>query len=139
MEEISFFYELEHFKIDNEDPVKNWILIVISSHRAEHGALNFIFVSDDQLLELNRKYLSHDYYTDILTFPAGEGESVSGDIYISIDRVGENASDLNLSFLDELHRVMIHGVLHLIGFDDHGEKAQEMRQIEDHALSLRNF
>lgn len=140
MEDISFFFEYEGLKILEEDSVKNWVLLVIRHYKAKAGVLNYIFVSDEDLLQMNRDYLSHDYYTDILTFPTGENqELVQGDIYISVDRVQENADDFGHSFEDELHRVMIHGVLHLLGFDDHGEDEEKMREKENHALSLRKF
>ncbi|MEO0897406.1 MAG: rRNA maturation RNase YbeY [Bacteroidota bacterium] len=140
MGNISYHYEVENFEHIKEDLVSNWILLVISSHKGELGELTYVFLSDDDLLDMNKKYLDHDYYTDILTFPHNPDSSlISGDIFISIDRVKENALSFNESFLDELNRVMIHGVLHLLGFDDHGENEKEMRFKESEALNLRNF
>lgn len=137
MGQISLFYEYEGIKIDREDSVKDWVLFVINHHEGKAGELNFVFVSDEHLLEMNQKFLSHDYYTDILTFPTDEtGELVQGDIYISVDRVKENATIFDVPFINELLRVMIHGVLHLLGFDDHGENEAVMRSKENHALSL---
>ncbi len=101
-------------------------------------SLNFIFCTDAYLLELNRKYLNHDYYTDIITFPYRQyPQPLEADIYISIDRVNENALQRGISFQDELLRVIIHGVLHLLGFDDHTpvEKAR-MREMEDQCIEL---
>ena len=139
---LEFFSQEIEFTLDKEDSVRDWILFVVDSYGKKVGQINYIFCSDDYLLELNKAHLQHDYYTDILTFPyapAGVEELIS-DIYISIDRVKDNAQSYELPFEDELHRVMIHGALHLIGFDDHGEEAKkEMRAKEDQALIQRNF
>ncbi len=140
MENISFFYEYKNFVLDKEDPVSDWVLLVINAHQAELGEVNYIFVSDDYLLQLNKQFLSHDYYTDILTFPHEEaGETISADIYISVDRVQENAINHGGDIEEELHRVMIHGILHLLGFDDHGFQEALMRNKEREVLNLRNF
>jgi probable rRNA maturation factor len=89
---------------------------------------------------MNRKHLDHDYFTDIITFDYCEGSNVTGDLFISVDRIAENASDLNVALLDELHRVIVHGVLHLIGYSDKGEAAKtQMTSKEDFYLSLRSF
>jgi len=104
------------------------------------GFLNFIFCSDNYLLKINVEHLNHDTYTDIITFDYSKEDRISGDIFISIDRVEENAKSHKTSFENELHRVIIHGVLHLLGYGDKepGQKA-EMRQKEDFCLSLRDF
>src|ERR1044071_3674818 len=104
------------------------------------GDVNVIFCSDDYLLEMNREHLDHDYYTDIITFDYSEEAVVSGDLFISVDRVSDNASGLSVSFLDELNRVCVHGLLHLCGYKDKSE-AEEllMRSKEDEMLALRLF
>ncbi len=104
--------------------------------KATASTLNFIFCPDDYLLEINRKYLKHDYYTDIITFPYRQHpEPLEADIYISIDRVKENATNLGVSFQDELLRVIIHGVLHLLGYKDKSpEDLARMREMEEQCL-----
>lgn len=103
----------------------------------ETGELNFIFVSDEVLLQMNQKYLAHDYFTDIITFEYQELEGVSGDLYISTDRVSENAEQLDCNADIEMRRVMIHGVLHLLGYQDKSvEEARKMRELEEGALKL---
>jgi rRNA maturation RNase YbeY len=137
---IQFYSEGIDFQLTREDAVRDWILSVVSGYQQQIYSLSYIFCSDDYLLELNRTHLDHDYLTDILTFPyaAPEEGDLFSDIYISIDRVQENAQNFQADFSDELHRVMIHGVLHLLGFDDHGEAAQaQMRELEAQALKLR--
>ncbi len=100
------------------------------------GHLSFVFCTDDHLLEINRNFLQHDYFTDIITFDYSDGKRVSGDLMISIDRVKENAISESVSFENELHRVMIHGVLHLLGFADKSpHEKKEMRRIESVCLS----
>ncbi len=102
------------------------------------GHLSFVFCSDEYLLKINQDFLQHDYYTDIITFDYSEGNKISGDLMISIDRIQDNAKQLNLKFDDELSRVMIHGVLHLLGFGDKTAKEEkEMRRLEYAALSQR--
>lgn len=140
MDRIQFFSEEIPFQIDKEDSVKDWILLFVKSVGAHIEQLNYIFMSDEALLKMNQSYLSHDYYTDILTFPMREDpELLEADIYISVDRVKDNAASMGNEFRDELHRVMIHGVLHLLGQDDHGENAEMMRKREAAALALRIF
>lgn len=136
---IYFFSEGISFTLKQKARIREWIGKVALHHGFTLGALNYIFVSDEHLLEMNKAHLQHDYYTDILTFPLESPDSrrISGDIYISIDRVQENAVTASVAFDDELHRVMIHGVLHLMGFDDHGNEEKAMREREDHALTLR--
>ena len=99
------------------------------------GDISIIFVSDSYLLEMNQKYLNHDYYTDIITFDYCEMNIVSGDLFISVDRVQENADTFNVDFLTELHRVMIHGVLHLCGYKDKSDDEERlMRELENKYL-----
>lgn len=138
---IHFFSEDVSFALKQKSSVRRWIVSVIDSELHTLGALNFIFCSDSYLLEINQKYLNHDTYTDIITFDNGEGgKGIVGDIFISIERVRENAQNLGLEERQELHRVMIHGVLHLLGYGDKGEKQKElMAAKEDLYLALRNF
>jgi len=141
-QQLQFFSEEIDFSLDKEDSVRDWILFVIEKFDKKATEINYIFCSDEYLLGLNKEHLDHDYYTDILTFPYAHKDALEliSDIYISIDRVKENASSLGIAFEEELHRVMIHGILHLLGFDDHGEGAQEeMRERENEALELRAF
>ena len=118
--------------------LRKWISNAILFEKKEVGDINYIYCSDEYLLELNRSSLDHDYYTDIITFDYVEENLISGDLFISIDRVKENASDNNVSFEDELHRVMIHGVMHLCGYGDKTEKEEKiMRGKEDYYLKTR--
>jgi rRNA maturation RNase YbeY len=136
---IHFFYEeIGEFTFDTY-LCSNWILACINQFHKNSGNLNFIFTSDEYLLGINKKYLQHDYYTDIITFDYCVENTISGDIYISIDRVKENAREYNQSFLQELHRVIIHGILHLIGLNDHTEEEKiEMRKAENICLEKLN-
>lgn len=138
---FDFNVEDVDFSLDNQDEIAHWLtnLIADSGHSLE--MVTYVFCSDSYLLSLNKEHLDHDYFTDILTFPLHqEGAPILSDIFISIDRVRDNAITLGHSFLNELHRVMAHGVLHLLGHDDHGDENQElMREQEDKALLLREF
>lgn len=137
---INFFSEGIQFEIENPDPYKVWISDIVAFHGASIGEINYIFCDDDYLHEINVEHLDHDTLTDIITFPLSEpGFPLMSDIFISIDRVGDNAKERNLDEWDELCRVMVHGVLHLVGFQDKGEKAEEMRAKEDEALAKRTF
>lgn len=135
---IQFFSEDTSFSLKQKQKVRGWISSSIRSERREPWYINFIFCSDNYLFELNKTYLKHTTLTDVITFPyeAGEG-TVSGDIFISIERVAENALKFGERFEDELHRVMIHGVLHLIGYDDKPlTKKARMTALEDRYLKL---
>lgn len=123
----------------NKEFLIDWLLKVCETHQREIQKLYYFFITDEALLEINRRYLSHDYFTDIITFPySGPEEPISGEIYVSLDRVSENASIMNVSFRDEFHRVCVHGLLHLMGFDDATEEEKGiMRKAEDNALILR--
>lgn len=136
---IDFFYQKEDFQLTNEEWTRTWIEKVLNVHGYKSGTLQYIFLSDDDLLEINRSYLEHDYYTDIITFPLGDKEGrLDSDIYISVDRVRDNAQNYACEFKDELDRVMIHGILHLCGWKDKTEEEERtMRQKEDEALSMR--
>ena len=133
--EINFFFEDVNIIDLKELIYKQWIQACINKFKKKQGNLNFIFCSDSYLLNVNKKYLNHDYYTDIITFNYCEGIIISGDIYISLDRVKENAETFDVDFYNELHRVIIHGILHLLGLDDHDTVAKaEMRRNEDMCL-----
>lgn len=138
MARIHLFSEDTNFDLQNADAVSTWIQSVIGDSAFELVEVNYIFCSDNHLLEINRQYLEHDYFTDIITFNNSENaKEIEADIFISIDRVKENADDSNQSFENELHRVMIHGILHLLGYDDKTEEQKkEMRRKEDSCLSL---
>jgi rRNA maturation RNase YbeY len=128
------------FKLDEDEKIANWIRFVLDEENKDLGELNYIFCNDDYLLEINRKELNHNTLTDIISFDYTLGSVVSGDIYISFERVIDNAKDLSLSFRDELHRVMVHGILHYCGYRDKTiVEKKEMRRKEDYYLSLRTF
>jgi probable rRNA maturation factor len=115
----------------------NWIKAVIQLHGKRTGEISYIFCNDEKILEVNRQYLQHDYFTDIITFDDNEGNKINGDIFISLDTVADNAREYKVSFDNELHRVMIHGILHLCGQNDHStEERTEMIRKENEALRL---
>ncbi len=133
------FEDVDDFSI-NENELTNWFSNVCSSENHTLGDISIIFCSDEYLLEMNKTHLDHDYYTDIITFDYTDNQIVSGDLFISIDRVRENALDFNVSFNHELHRVMIHGILHLFGYKDKSDDDEKlMRSKENDALSLISF
>lgn len=114
-----------------------WIKRVVASYGRKTGEIGYMFVSDDKILEVNREYLGHDYYTDVITFDYDEEDTVSGDIVISLDTVRTNAEQFGKSYDEELHRVIIHGVLHLCGINDKGPGEREvMETAENRALAL---
>ncbi|MDU1889742.1 MAG: rRNA maturation RNase YbeY [Dysgonomonas sp.] len=115
----------------------NWIKLVAAVYDKKIGEVAYIFCSDDKILEVNKQYLQHDYYTDIITFDFEEEDLVSGEIYISLDTVRSNSEQFNTNYDEELHRVIIHGILHLCGIDDKTPEDQErMTQCENEALEL---
>jgi probable rRNA maturation factor len=128
---VQFHSLVDSFKLKNKKIYKSALLDFARDEGARTGTLNYVFCNDDYLLELNKTYLNHDYYTDILSFPLSL-DPIEGDIYISIDRVKENAVTFNTDFTTELSRVMAHGLLHFLGYDDHSEKnIRVMRQKEN--------
>lgn len=139
MANILFFNESIDFLPKQKIELRNWLRKSAHSEGYKVSELNYIFCSDDHVLEMNKQYLDHDTYTDILTFDNSEKENLLiGDIFISVDRIEENAQKFQVSFEEELHRVMIHGVLHLCGYDDLDDESQEtMRQKENFYLALR--
>ncbi|MEM9895566.1 MAG: rRNA maturation RNase YbeY [Bacteroidota bacterium] len=137
---VFFFDEDRKSLHPSHKKVATWIHQVANQYDASVKTINYIFCSDDYLLKINRQYLDHDYYTDIITFDHSEEQDVlAGDLFISIDRVVENARVNSIASLDEQNRVMIHGLLHLLGFDDKSKADKKvMTQKEDLALSLLN-
>lgn len=138
MSEIRFFFPYKQVNLPNRRPLKRFIekLFKREKHRFEY--LHYVFCSDDYLLQINKDFLDHNYYTDIITFNLGSTPGIiEGEIYISIDRVKENAASMNKSFQNELHRVIFHGALHLCGYNDKlkGEIIT-MRKAEDRLLAL---
>lgn len=134
---IHFSIEKEGFKLKDKMKIKAWIASIIKNEGKKLGDIAYMFCSDEQVLEANISYLDHDTYTDIITFDYVEGNVISSDILISVDRVKENAELFNCSFERELHRVIIHGILHLLGVGDKTEdEAKIMRKREEDALVL---
>ncbi len=124
---IHFFSEDIPFKLKQKIRTRKWVRDTIKEENYRLGELNFIFCSDAHLLSINQQYLNHDTYTDIITFDnSEESDRIIGDIFISIERVRENALTFNVPEQDELHRVMIHGTLHLLGYPDKGKKAKAL-------------
>lgn len=133
---ISFTNQIS-FLFKNKIKIKQWIKDIVTREDKKLGEISYIFCDDNKILEVNKQYLSHDYFTDIITFDYVEKDIISGDIIISIDRVKENSKSFNSSFEDELHRVIIHGVLHLIGYNDKTDKEQQlMREKENECLLI---
>ena len=133
---ISFNYELD-FKLESEHVYADWISKVISSENKDEGDINYIFCDDDYLSELNQQYLDHDTLTDVISFDYSEGNDLHGDIFISIERVRENATEFNVSFEEELKRVLVHGVLHYCGYKDKSEDDEKlMRQKEEEKMKM---
>lgn len=117
--------------------MKRWIKAVAEKKKKIPGNLSYVFMSDEELLKLNVQFLKHNTYTDIITFDYSDGKTISGEIFISVDRVRENANKMNVDFDDELKRVIIHGVLHLCGYKDKTKSdAEIMRKEEDQGLRL---
>ena len=136
---VSFFLEQTDFKFKFKTLTRSWLKLVAESEIRRLGDINIIFCSDNYILDVNKQYLDHDYFTDIITFDYCEGERLSGDLFISVDSVRENAIEYGTEFNDELNRVIVHGLLHLIGYDDHCEEdIAEMRKKENYYLSLRD-
>jgi rRNA maturation RNase YbeY len=121
----------------NKKKISEWIKQIVLQNNKEIGDIDIIFCSNEYLLDINKKFLHHHYYTDVITFPYNEKNVLSGDVFISVDQVKINAEQFKATFSEELHRVMIHGILHLIGFeDDTDHKRMHMHVLEDEALEL---
>ena len=135
---VSYFFEDTNFKFNRRRLTSQWLKFTAESEIKRIGQVNIIFCSDNYILDINQKYLQHDYFTDIITFDYCEGKTLSGDLFISVDTVRENAIFYGTEFDDELNRVIVHGLLHLIGYDDHSEEDQNtMRSKEDYYLAQR--
>ena len=133
---ISFNYEVD-FKLEDETTFAEWLSKVISSEMKREGEINYIFCDDEYLLEINQQYLDHDTLTDIISFDYSIGNELHGDIFISIERVRDNANDFNVDFEDELKRVMAHGVLHYCGYKDKSEKDERLiREKEEEKMKM---
>lgn len=136
---IDFFSETE-FQLEQQDSIAEWIANVIASENCTEGDISYIFCDDEYLHKLNVQFLNHDTLTDIISFDNSLGTQIHGEIYISIERVKENAEEFNVPFTDELHRVMIHGILHFCGYKDKSvAEEKQMRSKEDEALRARTF
>lgn len=138
---IFFYTEDITFSLNQKTHLRNWISQTIRNEGKHLGELSFIFCSDEYLLGINQQYLNHDTYTDIITFDNSSDDSlIAGDIFISVERIRENASKFKTELKDELHRVMIHGILHLLGYKDKNSKDKaQMTEKEDQYLRLRSF
>ncbi len=134
---IEFITEDIDFPSINKDLIKTWINKIIKDHDFNIGHISVIFCSDTYILKINKEFLNHDYYTDIITFDYCENRNISGDLLISLDTVRSNSKEYETEFTDELHRVIIHGILHLIGFDDTTPELRSViREEEDKALKI---
>lgn len=133
---VCFFFETRGFSLETRNRLKTQIESLFKKEGKKLESLNYIFCSDKRLLEINRQYLQHDFYTDIISFDLSAGHATMGEIYISIDRVRENARTLGVSFKSEIHRVIFHGALHLCGYGDKKkDEVVTMRKKEDYWLS----
>ncbi|MEJ1221458.1 rRNA maturation RNase YbeY [Sediminicola sp. 1XM1-17] len=133
---IDFHFETE-FELENTAKYSDWITRIITGHQRSHAQIDYIFCDDEFLLDINQKYLDHDTYTDIITFDYTEDKTIAGDIFISIDRIQENAGTFDVEFHNELLRVMSHGVLHLLGYKDKTDNdSLLMREKENECINM---
>ncbi|MBL7894955.1 MAG: rRNA maturation RNase YbeY [Bacteroidia bacterium] len=136
---IVFSNNKDKFKLKKSALIKKWIEKVAAKEKKTVGDLSYVFMSDEELLKINQQFLKHNTYTDIITFDYSENKKISGEIFISVDRVEENAKKMGTTFEDEIHRVIIHGVLHLCGYKDKTKiDSDNMRKQEDKALRVFN-
>lgn len=136
-DKLSYHYEEVTYRLPDESQTSQWLLALAQGSGAVILAVSYIFCSDEYLLQINKEYLDHDYYTDIITFPYKQGKLIESDIFVSIDRVADNALEQQVTFDQELLRVMAHGILHLVGHKDKTEEdATNMRRAEDEAIAL---
>lgn len=134
------FYSETNFELEKSEEISQWISKIISNEKFKEGEISYIFCNDAYLHKLNVEFLNHDTLTDIISFDNSIGKQINGDIYISIDRVQENSNTFKVLFNNELHRVMIHGILHYLGYKDKTDsEILLMREKEEQALSLRKF
>ncbi|MFC2129229.1 rRNA maturation RNase YbeY [Bacteroidota bacterium] len=137
---VFFHIEDIQFSFNRRRQYKNWISHNVKRHNKELGAINIIFTSNDYLLSINQQYLNHNYYTDVITFDYNEENLISGDIFVSLEQVKINSEEIGNAIEEELSRVVIHGVLHLLGFNDTSpEEIKRMRREEEKALELFNM
>jgi len=135
---VSYFFEQTKFQFKQRRLNNAWLRLVAESEVKKLGQINIIFCSDNYILDINQKFLQHDYFTDIITFEYCEGNVLSGDLFISVDSVKENSVFYKTEFEEELNRVIVHGLLHLIGYDDHcDEDIKVMREKENYYLEIR--
>jgi rRNA maturation RNase YbeY len=133
---ISFNYETD-FELQHESDFSKWLSAVILSENKKEGEINYIFCDDDYLLEINQQYLDHDTLTDIISFDYSVGNELNGDIFVSVERVKENASDFNVAFHEEIQRVLVHGILHYCGYKDKTESDElVMRSKEEEKMKM---
>ena len=134
---VSFYTEGIDLPAINKTTIRNWVKQVAELHGKRVGGISYIFCNDEKILEVNVQYLQHDYYTDIITFDYTEGDKISGDLFISLDTVKTNAEQFGQDYNTELHRVIIHGILHLCGISDKGPGEREIMEAEENkALGL---
>ena len=134
---IAYYAEEVKLPAIKKKPVGDWIRKVASLYGKRTGDISYIFCSDEKILEVNKQYLQHDYYTDIISFDYTEGTKISGDLFISLDTVKSNSENFGTDYTEELHRIIIHGILHLCGINDKGPGEREiMTQKENEALAL---
>jgi len=133
--DIVFNYDIENFRIRNAGKIKAVIEKIIKDSGKETGKIGYVFTTDERILDINREFLKHNYFTDIITFDYSTKKTVSGEIYIGVPTVKENAGIYGKAFKDEIHRVIFHGVLHLCGYDDQNDDdKREMRSMEEKYL-----
>ncbi len=136
---ITFHKEKIEVDLPEEEKLTSWLFDIASKEEKQISQLSYIFCSDDYLLEINKTYLNHDYYTDIITFPYKQGHEIESDIFISVDRVRDNAKEYNTTFESELLRVIAHGLLHMAGYGDKTEEDQDkMTEMENQCLEMWN-
>ncbi len=137
-DQVQFFYEEINYKLQSESKIGQWLKLCASKENKNISLINYIFCTDAYLIEINKQYLKHDYYTDIITFEYSENEaSLTGDVFISVDRAKENSIKLNQNFESEIMRLLVHGLLHLMGYKDKEPQDKKMMTSkEDHYLSL---
>ena len=134
---ISFYSEEIELPAINQEAVREWVRAVAKTYGKKAGEISYIFCSDEKILEVNRQYLQHDYYTDIITFDYTSGDKISGDLFISLDTVRTNSEAFHTDYNEELHRTIIHGILHLCGINDKGPGEREiMEACENKALAI---
>lgn len=136
---VRYFFEDTDYQFKPKRFTSSWLKTVAESEIRKLGDVNIIFCSDNYILDINQRYLQHDYFTDIITFDYCDGNILSGDLFISVESVRENALEYGTEFDEELNRVIVHGILHLVGYDDHAEDdIVVMRSKENYYLDLRN-